>query len=251
MSETMIVDGVEIDKDTGEVINPEATAEENIAAEMTPEGAPEDDETDETDEKPEPEPDPQPVGMSEKEMEKRFKSLETRATTWRKYVTDFSLETDQPLVPCPLCLPASPGFIFHPQAIPLNEDQENAMRVLLGEPIMPDYRPIPSARTCPACNGEGRVLTGSKVTNKKTIECPECKGSGWVGEAKNLTPAQAARPELVQVSEEGVPPEDLPKTDPWGTPEWDPDYYKMPPGRTPGWDNGTGVWVHPDQRTAV
>lgn len=187
---------------------------------------------------------------SMKAQEKAFKARDTRVDTYTKYMEGWATEQEQPLVRCPLCLPETPGFIFHPEQVPLNQDQLNVCNILSGNPLMPDFQAIPQAQTCPACKGEGRVLTGSKVTNKTTIECLECKGSGWVGEAKNVRPEVAAAPQYVQPNEDGLPPEELPKLDPWGTPEWDGDYMRMPQARTPGWDNGTGVWVHPDQRAS-
>lgn len=187
---------------------------------------------------------------SMKAQEKAFKARDTRVDTFTKYMEQWAIEQEQPLVRCPVCIPETPGYIFHPAHVALTQDQLNACNILAGNPLMPDFQPIPTARTCPACNGEGRVLTGSKVTNKTTIECPECSGSGWVGEAKNVTPKVAAAPQYVQPNEDGLPPEELPKLDPWGTPEWDGDYMRMPQARTPGWDNGTGVWVHPDQRVS-
>ena len=188
---------------------------------------------------------------SMKATEKAFKARDTRVGTYTQYMEGWATEQEQPLVRCPLCLPETPGFIYHPEQVPLNQDQITVLNILLGQPIMPDFQTIPQANACPVCQGEGTVLTGSKVTNKRTITCPECKGDGWVGEAKNLRPELAAAAPYLPPTVDGAPPEELPALDPWGTPDWDPDFYKMPQGRTPGWDNGTGVWVHPDQRVGV
>lgn len=259
-----------VDKETGEITEEPTTIEDMIAATMTP-----DEEDEEEREESEREEDGSEDGgyaedhahlvltaedaerqaqeqveqrASVKLMEKRFKSRDTRADTYTKAMAELAAETDQPIVRCPVCLPEWPAFIFHPEVVPLNQDQLNVLNILLGNPLMPDFQAIPQARTCPACNGLGRVLTGSQVTNRTTIECLECDGSGWVGEAKNKTPQVATAPQYVQPNEDGIVPEELPKLDPWGTPDWDTDYMRMPPARPPGWDNGTGVWVHPDQR---
>lgn len=272
MSETVEVDGLKVDPETGEVQEEPTEIERMIAATMGDDGEPGEDE---------PEPGSEPAGddtpngepgdgepeltqedyerqaaeqaemrASMKQLEKRFKSRDGRADTYTKAMTELAVEVDAPIVRCPLCLPEWPGFIYHPEQVPLNQDQLNVCNILAGNPLMPDFQPIASAQTCPACNGLGRVLTGSQVTNKTTIECPECHGDGWGGEAKNKTPQVAAAPQYVQPNDDGLPPDELPKLDPWGTPEWDGDYMRMPQARTPGWDNGTGVWVHPDQRAS-
>lgn len=270
MSETVQVDGLEVNPETGEVVEEPSEIEKMIAATMTPE---EESEEEREEEEREAEEDAEREGgpghgdlvltaedaerqaaeqaelrASMKLMERKFKQRDGRADSYTKAMTEIAAEIAEPIVRCPLCLPEWPGFIYHPEQVPLNQDQLNVCNILAGNPLMPDFQPIPTARTCPACNGEGRVLTGSKVTNKTTIECPECSGSGWVGEAKNVSPKVAAAPQYVQPNEDGIAPEELPKLDPWGTPEWDGDYMRMPQARTPGWDNGTGVWVHPDQR---
>ncbi len=261
-----------LNEETGELTTEPQTIEDMIAATMTPddqdgEGKNEDVDTGadppELDEETEAEQriltaedqarlaqEQAEIRASMKQLEKRFKSRDTRADTYTKAMVEIAAEIQEPIVRCPLCLPEWPAFIYHPEQVPLNQDQVNVLNILLGNPLMPDFQTIPSAHACPVCQGEGTVLTGSKVTNKRTIQCPECKGDGWVGEAKNLKPELAAAPQYLPPTVDGVPPEELPALDPWGTPDWDPDFYKMPQGREPGWDNGTGLWVHPDQRVS-
>lgn len=272
MSETVEVDGLQVDPETGEVIEEPTTIEAMIAATMTPdegdaEGEPEPIETDGEGEHVEgdeaemegyltaEEAERQAAEHAElrasmKAQEKAFKARDTRVDTFTKYMEQWAVEQEQPLVRCPVCIPETPGFIFHPAHVQLTQDQLNACNILAGNPLEPELEQMPGARQCPVCKGKGNGWTGSEVTNRRTITCPECKGDGWVGEAKNLKPEQAAAPQYIQPTEDGRPPEELPKLDPWGTPDWDPDFYKMPQGREPGWDNGTGVWVHPDQRVS-
>ena len=240
-----------LNEETGELTTVVDPVEETIAAEMGDEETPDEEPTEETDEEAEREPEPDPQGLSEREMNKRFDQLATRVGTYTKYVETFAEETGQPLVRCAVCLPFSPGFHFNPLEVDLSEEQANVCRFLLGEPLKPAFQNTQRAQACPDCDGWGMVNTGSRVHGKESIQCAPCKGRGWVGEAADLTPAQAAKPQALNPDEPAPADEELPQLDPWGTPSWHADYYKMPPGRTPGWDNGTGVWVPDNERQAV
>lgn len=53
----------------------------------------------------------------------------------------------------------------------------------------------PTTQRCPACDGYGRVYTGSRKQGQETRACPICAGDGWVAAAtttETLQPKVAA-----------------------------------------------------------
>lgn len=182
-------------------------------------------------------PEEAPAGPSEAEMEKALRSIETRAATFRRFVTTTAEEMGQALVPCAVCDTVIPGFIFDPRVVPLDELQLQAMRALLGIGQEPPFANDPDAHECQRCEGWGRTRTGSKVDGKRLIPCAECAGRGWVGPARDLTPEEvAALPNLadVYVAPDNEPPA---SEDVWGTPLGHPEFGVSPQYRDPGWQD--------------
>jgi hypothetical protein len=230
-----MVDGVAVDPETGEILDPADPVEEGMAAAMGAEGDAEPEPDEDPDEEPEPEPEPEPTGLTEREMDKEFKSLETRVGTFRTYVAGFAERTGQPLIQCTLCLDGVPGYFLHPDVQPLPADKTEATKALLGLPVDRPLLDDDKSNACPKCGGWGDVKTGSKVHGETVAKCLECKGRGWVGERSNRTPAEVAAGLTVPALELGVTEEEPLLVDSWDTPVGHPDFGKLPQYRAPGW----------------
>lgn len=184
----------------------------------------------------EPEPEPEPsFGMDEREFEKAAKTLERAVTAYRTKVEAFIETTGQPLVPNKVDLDYLPGYVFHPDARPLEEEQAQFARILLGDPLEPPFPQAPDTHTCDTCQGWGRVKTGSKVSGQQLVNCERCAGHGWIGSRTydSITPALSIvgddtnAPVLTEEEEAGL--------DVWGTPRNHPDWGKSPQYRSPNW----------------
>lgn len=173
--------------------------------------------------------------MSEREFEKRFSQLERRGKTWVELVEGFIADTEQPLVRCAVCLDQAPGFHFHPDLVPLSEEQVMACRLLAGLPVEPAFEPDPESHECETCLGWGRVKTGSKVAGKAVVSCPRCNGHGFISSRPVAdvlaVPVHANGSEAVSVLSE----DEQAGEDAWGTPRSHPDWGKSPQYRSPTW----------------
>lgn len=223
-----MVGGVAVDQETGEVLDPPDEVEDGIAAQMTDDES--DDEENDDDEQ---ETDGASTGdvqaaESQAEMEKAFKKLDAAVGRYRPYVAEFMEATGQPLVSCGLCLDASPGYFLHPSAHPLSDNQEMFLRSLLGIAQPKELLQDDESETCPGCNGEGRVATGSKLEKWKTQKCRHCKGRGAIGRRfigmEDDTPDDVMpEPPASDVAED-----DAPRVDPWGRTSDDENFGVMP-----------------------
>lgn len=138
------------------------------------------------------EPAEEPLGISEKEVEARFKRIEGRATTWRNAVSEVLGEIAQSYRLCPLCGDSVPGFI--PEGQPPDEVIA-ATRAVIGLPDLSHYEQAQNAHRCGNCGGQGVVLSGSLVKGNEAIQCTFCNGSGYLvvpGEGQPSTAPVAA-----------------------------------------------------------
>lgn len=219
----------EVEETEGE--DEENAAEEETGAEDTPELGED-----------EPQASQEPAGPTEEQVQKILDRIEKRGDTYTRAVLELAEEAEQPIVRCPVCIPFVPGFVFDPGVVPLSEVQEQGARLLLGQGIGPDYRQAPNSETCPTCNGWGKVKTGSRVDGKGLIVCAECAGRGFIGEAANVTPAQAAGAEEIPYALAPDPEAFTPDEDNWHTPRSHPDFGKLPQYRDPGWADELKVY---------
>lgn len=190
----------------------------------------------------EPEGEPEPEGLSAEEVDRIIGKIERSGETWTKRALELAEEAEQQIVRCPVCLASVPGFIFHPQVVPLSESQTEGAKALLGLSSGPAYKQAPTAQPCPTCDGLGKVRTGSRVDGKDLTTCPECRGLGFVGELANLTPAQAAGEEPVPLELAPSPDVYRADEDEWGTPRGHPDFGKMPHHREAGWQESRDAY---------
>jgi hypothetical protein len=174
-------------------------------------------------------------GLSEHEFERAAKKLEGAVKRYRAQVAEFMEVSDQPLIESKLDLDFCPGYIFHPQAVPLTEEQEAFARVILGEPIEPSFPQDPHRSECPTCEGWGQVKTGSKVAQQNVVRCDRCNGHGFLRDGQ--APAEVSVPNNGPVEPANVvlTPEEQSDEDAWGTPRSHPDWGKSPQYRSPNW----------------
>lgn len=87
------------------------------------------------------------------------------------------------------------------------------------KPRGPEPKQLDRFRTCPTCDGFGRVLTGAQDTAEWQVQCPGCGGRGF--QERTGQPSTAAAPAPVaQATEEE-----------WGVPSWmgDPNIRPVAP----------------------
>jgi hypothetical protein len=173
--------------------------------------------------------------MSEREFERAAKKLDAAAKRWRAQVAEFVETTGQSLIANETDLDFCPGYVFHPQVRPLDEEQAQFARVLLGDPIEPAFVQDLLSHACEDCEGWGRVKTGSKVATQNVIRCHRCNGHGYISTRGYEQEAPIAvngggEPANVVLSEQEQSGEDA-----WGTPRSHPDWGKAPQYRSSTW----------------
>jgi hypothetical protein len=176
-----------------------------------------------------------PQAMNELDFERAAKKLDGAAKRWRAQVAEFVEMTGQSLIANETDLDFCPGYVFHPQVKPLDEEQAQFARVLLGDPIEPAFVQDRDSHACEDCDGWGRVKTGSKVAQQNVIRCRRCNGYGYISSHpyEQETPIAlngGGEPANVILTEQ-----EQSDADAWGTPRSHPDWGKSPQYRAPGW----------------
>lgn len=145
---------------------------------------------DEPDEQPDDEPDDEPgeesdgepsgSALDEKEIERRQQKLENENVRHAKRLGDIMGDDATALIPCPVCMDGIAGWIYPPDAAPLNPDQVSRIRTVIGLPDYTTFRQADDATTCPACDGLGETITGSHVPGYETKTCSRCNKTGYI-----------------------------------------------------------------------
>ncbi len=198
---------------------------------------------------PEPEPEPEPGGLTPEQIEERGKKADKSFDTYARRVTDIYEEDGTQLLPCPLCASTPHGFVWIGNAGRYPEDVKAAVLQYLGFSTSIDYKRSGSHSACPACDGLGKVQTGSRVPNWETVACGHCEGRGFVspqGYADNGASAITALPAIGTPDASTRPATD---SDPTGEPRFLPDgrenpnYMKWPQGKVlvPPWGVTAGL----------
>lgn len=175
-----------------------------------------------------------PVGRTPEEMESLRKSLDTSANTWRRRVESLLGDDFAALVPCELCGEEIPGFHWPAELLQPETELEARLVEVLRGPATPNYPPAQNVRPCTACEGWGKVSTGSKVPGKGVVNCPACRGFGYTpppGGAAVTADGLTGADELPALDDPEPPPAEA---DPWGSPriledgQENPNYGRMP-----------------------
>ena len=184
----------------------------------------------ETPEEPEAEPEPPvtPPESNEALMEQVFGQAQKRAKSYMKAVPELLGAAAADLSLCPRCTDLLPGFILPPQVKPVVGDQLVAVKLSIGEGLPVEYASADDASQCQACQGQGKVKTGSHVPKQDVLRCRHCEGRGWIGPRAAAMPAAAVEVNGHADIDYAPPVEEAPELDPWGRTRSDPLYGVMP-----------------------
>lgn len=196
----------------------------------------------EPDDEPEAAPEPvQPPAQppTPEQMEKRFSAAERELGKYARKILEIYGEQASDLIECPLCPGIHKGFVNGQDAGLVPPDIANACMAFLGFARERQYRQSSRYQTCPACDGEGKVYTGSHVPNKETIRCDDCDGGGFIPPMRGAS-ARNGHTDAPAFDLEGDPLVAEPaEKDAWGEPRILPDgrenpnYGKMPQFKVP------------------
>jgi hypothetical protein len=208
---------------------PETTEQPAEPVEPTPE----EEEAEEAEEGAEGQPEPQALappaveGLSEKELERRAERIGRANVTYVKKLGEIMEQDFALLEACPRCVPG--GFFGHYfTGAPIEPEQKAAVLLSVGEEAPKVSERDSYSRRCEQCDGWGKVLSGSRLNQEKTLVCIACKGRGWVavGDERRVPSQAVTEPAPVNGAPEFV--EQPPDADPWGRTPNDPDYGKLP-----------------------
>jgi hypothetical protein len=139
-----------------------------------------DEETTETEEEEateaEEQPQPQTPQPTEKQIDKAFEAAAKSAERQGEKVAKLLGLTEDGVLPCPCC--DVPGYVFAGRA-PLEGDRLLAVKAVIGEDDVRQYRHDPNAVECENCNGLGKLLRPTKVPDQQLAVCSVCTGYGW------------------------------------------------------------------------
>lgn len=222
-----------------EPVEPDAPEEPEAPEEpVAPADEPDEEEAEEAADEPDApadEPD-EPVshGATPEEWEARFKKSDQRFGTYERAVYGIFEDDAHDLIPCPLCLGAVRGFVDKNAAGRVPPEQADLVKHFLGLARPIEYPHSSQHRTCPECDGTGRVTTGSKVPGQENIGCGACNERGWLGPAVAPSNGHTELPEGVtgptvfgvETSQEDVDEWNEPRILPDG--RQNPNFGKMP-----------------------
>jgi hypothetical protein len=187
-----------------------------------------------------------PAELADPNFERRRKSIQNRGDSLARDIESFAADYEQELLPCPRCANGFLGFCWHPHIVPLTEEEIIAVKLSMGEEILPDYQQDPYRKKCETCEGWGRTATFSHVANQGAVVCDDCNGKGW----KDGRGAQARPVALAEVpalpwsdpAEQQGEPDPRTQPDSFGTPPGAPYYGVMLHLRPDGWQAEVAAW---------
>ena len=127
--------------------------------------------------------------VGEKELEKMFKKVDAANLAYVKRLEGIMGEEVGVLEPCPRCSDPFLGLIFPPLMRPVDQERKAAVLLSVGEEPPSVSESDPYSHRCDACQGWGRVLSGSRLNQQKTLQCIPCNGRGWVAVERSENPA--------------------------------------------------------------
>lgn len=147
---------------------------------VEPVEADEDDAADEDEAEPEAEAEPVAPGLTPEEIEKRYAKAEKATVAYAKRIGDALGELADELTPCPLCPDVHKGFVNIADAGRVPEQVKDVVMLFLGFATAEQFAASQDHRQCSACEGLGKVKSGSRVAQWEALTCPACKGYGFV-----------------------------------------------------------------------
>lgn len=172
---------VQVNMETGEVIEPEEAPEEEPVVEEEPD-------TPEEEEGVEDVPPEQQAVKTEKEIEAFWRGMERYRQENADRVAKRAGDEAVDLVLCPACGDKIPGFVWNPDEVPPDPDHVAALRLYIGMPDLEQFEQAPDATGCPDCKSRGWVKTGSDVENFTLKQCSRCAGKGYIGTGITVLP---------------------------------------------------------------
>jgi hypothetical protein len=176
-----------------------------------------------------------PEPTNTKDMEEIWKKIERKADAYKKGMDDLLKQTDLPWQESPF--DQVPGFLlpFNPNAPEaLVMKQAADAYFLAGEP---KYVQHPTMEHCDACDGWGKMNTGSREPQNAWFLCWKCSGKGFVD--KTLPPATPPVPFVPYSAPQTAytPPQPLP-----GAPAASGEPLSPPPGWHGNGKPGADTW---------
>ena len=162
---------------------------------------------------------------TEKEVQSVMDRLGRETERHAKRISEIMGEDALQLARCPMCDPGLDGFYFPRQ---FDDETKEMIRRAIGDAPEASYLTSPDAQQCPACDGLGKQLTGSKVPEHITKPCGSCRGAGWLDKTQ---PVGVSAPQSLDAGRAPIEtdhPSDIPEEDFMGRKRGDPLYGIMP-----------------------
>lgn len=171
---------------------------------------------------------PPPSGPSEEQLESRAREGEKSWNRQKPRIATLYGDDFQHLLECPLCPDFHKGFVDARFAGLVPDEIVRSIQMYLGIQREREYKQGTAYRRCDACEGYGKVQTGSNVPGRETVQCPTCHGLGYEGPPVQAPAAHDGMTAPVLAAVPEGPPEDQADRDNWGEPRILPDGRENP-----------------------
>lgn len=168
-------------------------------------------------------PEPKPQGLTERELEARFRSVERAGKAYvRKLEEAFGPDFEQ-FLSCPMCAADFPGYIHIGKVGGFPREIVSQTNEVMTGFKQVEYKQLPGFQTCPTCDGEGKGLTGSRVPGKEQADCPHCQARGYLAPLAEQANGHAAVPPTALTAPDVPAFQSDEDVDSWGEPRTLPD----------------------------
>lgn len=160
--------------------------------------------------------------LSQADVERRMAQLEREGERHAKRVAEIMGEDAGLLIPSPIDW--TPGFLFDPSMMPVDPQALAALDALLGRGNLDTFPVDETKERCDACDGWGKLRTGSRVENQDALPCWKCSGQGWKGRLHEAPQPAQPHPGFNVTTSGPFPPNQPVAADQWGRPFGHPHY---------------------------
>jgi hypothetical protein len=181
-----------------------------------------------------PPPVPPAGSLTPEEFEARARKVAQAFVRYTKTVTDQLATLADDLTPCPLCPELHPGFVNVHDAGRMPPEVAQVVDMFLGRTLEAEYKDNAETGACEACDGLGKVRSGSKVAHFALLTCPRCQGTGFFPPPNSGAPVQVTGAPVAAVADGEPFRAAQADADPFGSPRLltngteNPNYGKMP-----------------------